>query len=41
MPPRVIPASVVVHGGGETCVEVSGPQVEEERIILDIVFAVG
>lgn len=32
MPPRVTPTSVVVHGAGETCVEVNGPQAEEERI---------
>lgn len=31
-PPRVTPTSVVMHGVGETCVEVNGPQVEEERM---------
>lgn len=32
MPPRVTPTSVAVHGVGETCVEMNGPQVEEERM---------
>lgn len=32
MSPRVTSTSVVVHGVGETCVEVNGPQVEEERM---------